>query len=348
MKISEYRKKKILSIGLIVLGGTFAGGLFSIIFPGSQVIASGVLSGEKAVLFGGLLGFVTSLIVSILELIVFDRIRRSRIAIHIGTKAITYAFIVILCYICIDLIIGGIETLKTDIRSYNILYSFFYAIAFLSLALFVINVNRLLGQNGLLRLLFGKYYTPRKEKRIFMFLDLSSSTSIAEKIGDIKFHSFLFDFFFDITVPILNGKGEIYKYVGDEVIIAWTMKKGMERLNCINTFFAIKQRMDEISPLYRKKYGVAPRFSAAVHCGEVIVGEMGDYKKEIAYLGDVVNTTARMQALCKRFNASLLISDHLFREMPQELNAEFGYKKIGKIKLRGKEEVVTLINVSAT
>ena len=61
-----------------------------------------------------------------------------------------------------------------------------------------------------------------------MFLDLKSSTTIAEKIGHINFHKFINDFLFTISEAIISSKGEIYKYVGDEVIITWKMKEGLK------------------------------------------------------------------------------------------------------------------------
>ena len=44
-------------------------------------------------------------------------------------------------------------------------------------------------------LFLGKYHRPRKEERIVMFLDLTSSTAIAEKLDLYKYSSFLKDFF---------------------------------------------------------------------------------------------------------------------------------------------------------
>ena len=65
-----------------------------------------------------------------------------------------------------------------------------------------------------------------------MFLDLKGSTAIAEKIGNQQFFKLLSDFYSDITDMILQTKGEIYQYVGDEVIVSWTIPKGIEESNC--------------------------------------------------------------------------------------------------------------------
>ncbi|MFP4365353.1 MAG: hypothetical protein ACLFR1_15935 [Spirochaetia bacterium] len=62
-----------------------------------------------------------------------------------------------------------------------------------------------------------------------MFLDLTSSTAIAERIGHVQFLSLLRDFFMDVSEAVIAHGGEIYKYVGDEAIILWDREKGVKK-----------------------------------------------------------------------------------------------------------------------
>ena len=201
----------------------------------------------------------------------------------------------------------------------------------------------MIGHGVLLKYFMGRYHTPVEEDRIFMFVDLKSSTTIAEDIGHRKFHSLLNDFFCDITNPIIQNNGEIYKYVGDEVIITWPIKKGLKNSNCIRVFFEMKNNIDKKKKKYLAKYGLLPEFKAGLHCGKVIVGEMGDIKSEIAYLGDVVNTAARIQAECNVHNADFLVSDVLFRQL--ELPHFFEFKELGSISLKGKHQETKLLKI---
>ena len=41
-----------------------------------------------------------------------------------------------------------------------------------------------------------------------------------------------------------------------------------------------------------------PEFKAGMYCGKVVSGEMGSTKMEIAFLEDVINTTARIEEEC--------------------------------------------------
>jgi adenylate cyclase len=173
-----------------------------------------------------------------------------------------------------------------------------------------------------------------------MFLDLKSSSTVAENIGHINYHKFINDFLFTISEGIISNRGEIYKYVGDEVIITWKMKEGVKELHCIRLFFEALDRVRKDRNLFEKKYGAVPEFKAGMHCGKVVAGEMGDIKKEIAFLGDVINTTARIENECNPHRKQLLISSVLLQKI--SLGEEYKYEKIGDINLRGKMEKMEL------
>ncbi len=200
--------------------------------------------------------------------------------------------------------------------------------------------NTKFGEGNMWNLIRGKYQTPREEERIFMFVDINSSTTIAEKLGDKKYHHLLKDFFADITNPILDNKGEIYQYVGDEVIISWTYSNGTEDNRCINCFFDMKREIDKHQNRYNEEYDLLPGFKAGIHCGSVIAGEVGIIKRDITFSGDVLNTTSRIQGKCKEFNAEIIVSDDLLKILP--LEGKYTTQFLGSIKLRGKEKDVEL------
>jgi len=205
-------------------------------------------------------------------------------------------------------------------------------------------INTLIGKNVLIKLFIGKYRKPFEVERVFMFLDIKSSTAIAEKIGHIKFLSLVNDFFYDILDPINQTKGEIYKYVGDEAIATWKIKHAIMQANCIECFFLIKEKINSRSDYYLEKYGVVPEFKAGIHGGIVITGELGYTKREIAFMGDVLNTTARIEEACKTYNQDFLISEEIMNQIKGTNN--FRLEEIGGVKLRGKENEMRLFGVT--
>ena len=181
-------------------------------------------------------------------------------------------------------------------------------------------------------------------ERIFMFLDITSSTTIAEKLGHIKYFELLNDFFNDIEPPIESNAGEIYQYVGDEVVVSWPLDKGIENAKCLHCFFDIVKTINELSDKYNQKYELIPNFKAGMHYGKVSTGTIGTLKKEIIYTGDVLNTTSRIEGQCNQHNVNILLSEGLMKHLPNE--NQFDFARIGEISLRGKSSFITLFTGS--
>ncbi|TRX52680.1 adenylate/guanylate cyclase domain-containing protein [Fulvivirga sp. M361] len=210
---------------------------------------------------------------------------------------------------------------------------------------FLLQINDKFGHGLLWDFLRGKYNKPQDEVRVFMFLDLMDSTAIAERLGNKNYYNLLRDFYADITNDIIYNAGEIYQYVGDEVVISWKYDKGVQDHHCIRCFFDIRSKISSLEDKYRAKYGIVPDFKAALHYGHVMAGEIGIIKKDITYSGDVLNTTSRILSMCNAYKKRLIISGNLFRSL-QELESSFDSDRIGEEYLRGKKEKVELYAIS--
>ena len=66
------------------------------------------------------------------------------------------------------------------------------------------------GKN-MVRLFLGQYHKPREVERIFMFIDLKDSTTIAENLGNEAYSSFVTEYFNDLSDAINAFGGEIYQ-----------------------------------------------------------------------------------------------------------------------------------------
>lgn len=209
---------------------------------------------------------------------------------------------------------------------------------------FVKLTSRIIGPRLMYNYILGKYHKPVKEERIFMFIDINSSTTLAETMTTEKYHGFLNQFFYDIATPISKYGGEIYQYVGDEVVVTWKMKDGLKNSNCIKAFFRIVKVMDRLRGSYIKEYGIAPEFKVGLHGGEVITGEVGKIKSEIVFHGDVINTTERILSQCIALKRQILISENLLRriDLLPEIKAEYVTTKT----FRGKQNETSLYTLA--
>jgi len=198
----------------------------------------------------------------------------------------------------------------------------------------ILQVKDKFGNKVFLDFLIGKYHLPKEEVRIFMFVDLMSSTSIAEKLSNEKYHLMLRDFYADITDSIVSHAGEIYQYVGDEVVITWKYNLN-ENDRCLKCFFEMTKTIDDRTQRYLSNYGLVPQFKAGIHYGKVTVGEIGVLKRDITFSGDVLNTTSRIQGKCNELKVRILVSDDLISTFPR--SDLFKSISLGNVELRGKE-----------
>jgi adenylate cyclase len=177
-------------------------------------------------------------------------------------------------------------------------------------------------------------------------MDLKSSTTFAETLGHIRYSQFIQDCFFDITDVITKYAGKIYQYVGDEVVLSWSIKEGTKNGHCIKTFFEYDNLIKSKANYYKNKYGIIPEFKAGLHLGKVTVAEVGEIKKELAYHGDVLNTAARIQDKCNDFQKRILISESIKKRL--ESQNLFDFSDIGNVSLRGKTKSLNLYEVKPT
>ena len=299
-----------------------------------------------------LFGFPLGLFFCVLELFLYPtaekRIRRWPFTKTLRVKSLFYTMVIYIVTLSLVIIIGLFEgrkmrELSTVLISPSQFILVLYTLVVYGTLIFFLQINHLLGAGILWKFMRGRYHKPHEEERIFMFLDMKSSTTIAEKIGDVRFYSLLNELFHEISQPVLQTQAEIYQYVGDEVVLTWEVEDGLRNSNCLQTFFLFQDRLLQNSEKYLESFGVRPEFKAGLHYGKVVSAQIGDLKREIVYNGDVLNTTARIRDACNTYHRDCLISGMLMNRL-KERNG-FQWERINKVTLRGKETAVELFSV---
>ncbi|MDN5212438.1 adenylate/guanylate cyclase domain-containing protein [Fulvivirgaceae bacterium BMA12] len=199
-----------------------------------------------------------------------------------------------------------------------------------------------IGSQDFNNLLTGKYREPKVENRAFMFLDLKSSTTIAEELGHRLYSQLIRDCFRDLSSSLVKTKAQVYQYVGDEAVLSWTLKNALEEENCINAYFHFKEELEQKKEYYQQTYGLQPVFKAGVNIGLVTVVEVGVLKRTIVYHSDVLNTAARIQSLCNQYQRLLLVSEAIKNQIGE---GKFSFELIGDVLLKGKTKNVKIYAV---
>ena len=333
--------RKLKTMALICLFTCFAGVIFQLI-------------DEKRLDYNSVLvGFPLGLVFCLLELFLFPKakmmFRRWPFTKLLLFKTVLYTVIIYAVTIALAIISGlsegrKISELPAYMGSADLMILVVYTLVIYGLLIFFLQINHLLGEGILSKFIQGKYHKPREEERIFMFLDMKSSTTIAERLGHVRFYALLNELFHEISRPVLQTKAEIYQYIGDEVVLTWEVKHGLKNSNCLKTFFMFKESLLRNSDNYFKNFGVKPEFKAGLHFGKVVSAQIGDLKREITYNGDVLNTTARIQNECNKYQRDCLVSGTLINRLTP-ING-FQWERIDTVTLRGKETEVELFSVA--
>lgn len=337
---SARRKSELRLFFVIVACATVGGGIYGLLIGSSladKFYWAGVVQG--ALTGAGISAWCAGYDLLLADHPMFRRLRRAPFSIHIAAKTSYYVVGVLLNLIVWSELFAPLHGDEGwTVYSTEFLVTFGLSLLVSFVVNLLVEINRLLGQNVLANFVAGRYHRPREEERVFLFVDLIGSTRIAERIGPLRFHALLDDFFVDLSEPIQAARGQIYTYVGDEVIVTWPLEAGVARARCLTCYFDMLDYLADREEAYRRKYGVAPAFRAALHCGPVVVGEMGDQKQEIVVLGDTVNTTARLEEACRDLGEPVLMSADLRNRL--DLPAAISAESLGSIALRGRQAPV--------
>ena len=292
----------------------------------------------RGVLYGGILGFVLYILKVAFAQKKYEHIPYAKL---ITLQTIIYFIIILVSMFIVKLItlfnVNGVvnrEQFRIEFFSLDTVAALGFFLVFAAFYNLMYQIIQKFGPSNFWRMVTGKYYSPKEEEKIFMFLDLKSSTTIAEKIGHKKYSELIQECFKDITI-IGDYGGEVYQYVGDEAVFTWDARKEDSHHKSVEAFYAFQDRINGKKEQYESRFGLVPVFKAGLHGGTVMVAEVGILKKEIAFHGDTINTAARIQAMCNEKGKMFLTSDY-FKGLVKN-NAAFNWEDMGNIILKGRK-----------
>jgi len=262
------------------------------------------------------------------------RLRRLPLPAYFAVKVVFYMVVIVaglfLSRVVMQPLTGDRIGIDATFRT-SILFSIVMSAAF-NVAL---EIGSLLGFRTIRNLLTGRYVRPRREQRAFLLIDMKNSTGLAERLGPLRFHELLNDFFRDIADAALECEAEIYKYVGDEAILTWSGADALGDGDCLACPFVAEDFIEANRARYLARFGEVPAFRAASHFGEIVTGEIGDVRREIAYVGDTLNVAARLLEAAKELGRDVLVSTDLLEHAT--LAAELKAEKLPTLAVRGRE-----------
>ena len=294
----------------------------------------------------GLSGLLDGLILGLIDTVFDAFFSESRLSHRVIVKSlINLACGLTLTITLVPLLMGwspdaGIALFSRKLITGNLIIMAIYVFV-ITLLLQLLKIASAWIQTSDLRQIFSPNSDGVEEDRIFMFLDMKSSTTHAEQLGAAQYSFLVQDCFLDMTKAARLSGAEIYQYVGDEAIFTWK-STALNLKNSIEHFFLFRENLRQRSSYYRQQYGKVPEFKAGIHHGMVIRTQVGVTRKSIAFHGDTINTASRIQSMCNDLGKDILVSS----AVKDRLSEFFAFNCEGNYLLKGKDCKVNIFSVT--
>ena len=273
----EGTKRRVRILLWVILAGTLIG-------MGYGILVGFADRGTPAIigLIGAVRGLAISAVIGLIEIFavrtpVGRKLAQAPLAVIILVKGLLYSAVITataLAELGVQMIRGqpSEPVVQSSFMPLSVVFSFGVAFALI----FALEMGRLVGARTLRDIVLGRYHRPRSEERFFLFVDVVGSTGIAERLGPLSMHRFLNRVFSLAADPVADQHGEIYQYVGDEMVVTWTIAAGRIRARPVACFFAIEDGLAGAAQEFERDFGVTPGLHGALHAGSVVVGEVGE------------------------------------------------------------------------
>jgi adenylate cyclase len=324
---------------VIIVAGMIAGLAVSFALGRTSAISMAV---------GVVYGLLISATIGGVELFVLDGPMRAWLGnlsftVNLIVRSAIYASIIVIIQLFqLGEVVAGVPR---ETSSGNFWFGFIYSAVLSVLMNLVFGIANLIGPRALLNFITGRYHAPVEENRFVLFVDIAGSTGLAERLGGVGIHRFLDRTFRLLTLSVVDARGEVLGYVGDEVIVTWSEREGSVDGRPLRCFMAMRDALSRAASQFEREFGASPRIRGSLHFGPVIVGEIGDIKRAIVFNGDVMNTAARLEELSRNVEGGFLAS----RAAMARFNSTppFAVRDLGQLPIRGRADGIDVVGLDA-
>jgi adenylate cyclase len=290
----------------------------------------------------------TSVVIGGVELFVLqgplsERLNRLSFAALFAVRSTIYAVIIIaLQLLQVGERVAGMR-LQTSMEDFGVAIAYSAAISVLMNLGF--SIANLVGPRVFMNFITGRYHAPVEENRFVLFVDIAGSTGLAERLGGVGIHRFLDRTFRLLTASVVDYRGEVLNYVGDEVIVTWPEDRGAIDCRPLRCFVAMRGALEKAAAQFVREFGAVPQIRGSLHFGPVIVGEIGDIKPAIVFNGDVMNTAARLEELSRKVDGGFLASRAAMARFAAA--PPFPVQDLGTLPIRGRVDGIEVVGIGA-
>jgi adenylate cyclase len=206
--------------------------------------------------------------------------------------------------------------------------------------------------------LFGRYVPPdlvkemsknpqsyslasRKLELSVLFSDIRGFTTISEGLDAEDLSELMNEYLTPMTRIVHESTGTIDKYIGDAVMAFWgaPVRDAYHASKAVGAGLAMQEALVDLNRDFEKKGWPEIKIGVGINTGPMSVGNMGStFRQAYTVLGDAVNLGSRLEGITKVYGVGFIVA-----ESTAEKAHEYLYRELDKVRVKGKEEPVTIL-----
>jgi class 3 adenylate cyclase len=179
-----------------------------------------------------------------------------------------------------------------------------------------------------------------------LFSDIRNFTPMSERMQPDALVNFLNSYFSHVTVPVMEHRGVINKFIGDAVMAVFAPQFGSEN-HADDAIAAATGMREALARFNAERDGETPvEFGVGIHTGTLVAGNIGtETRLEYTLIGDTVNVASRIESSNKALGSTILVSAATRERMSPEKRGAIEFERLDDVRLKGKSEATTLYKV---
>lgn len=188
-----------------------------------------------------------------------------------------------------------------------------------------------------------------------LFCDLRDYTTISERLSPMQMVAMINEYLGVMNVIIDEHHGCVIEFLGDGILAVFGAPQAFPEHAemAVRCATAMRDALRQLNQQWEQD-GMAERWQdmgihhiqcrIGLHTGPVVAGNLGSRTRmKYAVIGDTVNVAARLEALNKEYDTTILMSDEVVTRLPNDLRERC--EKVGITVVKGRQQTVVSYSI---
>ncbi|HEY6012034.1 MAG TPA: adenylate/guanylate cyclase domain-containing protein, partial [Nitrospirota bacterium] len=188
-----------------------------------------------------------------------------------------------------------------------------------------------------------------------LFSDVRGFTAFSERREPEEVVEHLNEYLHEMTDIIFKWDGTLDKFVGDEIMAFWgaPLDQPNHAELAVKCALNMSDRLEALRDKWRAEGREPLDNGIGINTGDVLVGNIGSADKKMDYtiIGDHVNLGARVEALTRKYDSRVLITEFTYEKIRNLVEEGRLYrvdmKEMDTVKVKGKDIPIRIFSIQS-